>query len=47
MQLAEQAMEFFARSALPYLKDFPPQGMHRFMLGQQGLYPRQFRRVDV
>lgn len=47
MQLAEQATEFLARSALPYLKDFLSQGLHRFMLGQQGLYPRQFRRVDV
>ena len=47
VQLTEQTMEFLAPSALPYLKDFLPQGMHRFMLGQQGLYPGQFRRMGV
>ena len=32
MQLTEQATAFLAHSALPYLKNFPTQGMHCFVL---------------
>ena len=42
MQLAEQAMQFLTISTATNTKNFPTQGMHSFVFGEQSLHPGQF-----
>ena len=42
MQLTKQAMEFLTISTATNTKNFPTQGMHSFVFGEQSLHLGQF-----